>query len=131
MSSAGFGWLDEDARRRHKLRNLVQTGLLLAGMIGLLGLCVWLLFGGEGALWALLGAGIGLAFGPRVPHDLVLRLYRAQELRPHRFPAGIEVLEALSRRAHLPRRPRLYYVPSATMNARAGRLLNGASPSPK
>ena len=109
--------LDAAEQRRHKLRNLAQSALLLGGMIGLMALCGWLLFGPGGVLGLGLGAALALALAPRVSPAMVLRLYRARELTPEHLPAVFAVLAQLSARAGLPRRPRLYYVPSAMLNA--------------
>jgi heat shock protein HtpX len=109
--------LDAAERRRHKLRNLLQSALLLGGMVGLLALCGWLFFGPEGVLGMGLGAALGLAFAPGISPHMVLRLYRARELTPDQLPPVFEVLARLSERAGLARRPRLYYVPSAMLNA--------------
>jgi heat shock protein HtpX len=109
--------LDPAERRRHKIRNAVQSVLLLGGMVVLLGLCGWLLFGPEGMLGMAIGTGLALAFSPRVSPQMVLRMYRAIEIRPHQLPEVVAVVERLAERAGLPRPPRLYYVPSAVMNA--------------
>ena len=74
--------MDDSARRRHRLRNLLQSILLLGGMVGLLTLCAWVVFGAEGALWALGGWVLALILSPRVSPALVLRLYRARRLGP-------------------------------------------------
>ena len=58
--------LDAAERRRHKLRNLLQSALLLGGMVGLLALCGWLLFGPDGVLGMGLGAALALAFAPGI-----------------------------------------------------------------
>jgi len=109
--------LDAAERRRHKLRNLLQSALLLGGMVGLLALCGWLLFGPDGLLGMGLGAALALTFAPRVSPAMVLALYRARELTPAQLPAVFEVLARLSERAGLAQTPRLYYVPSSTLNA--------------
>lgn len=109
--------LDRTEQRRHKLRNLAQSFVLLAGMAGLLGACAWIVVGPGGMVWVLAGAGVALALGPRVSPRLILSLYRAHALSPREFPAGYEILQALAQRADLPRLPRLYYVPSRMINA--------------
>lgn len=109
--------LDERERRRHKLRNVAQSALLLGGMVALLALCMWLVFGPDGALWGMVGWGVALLFGPRVSPRLVVGLYGAWRLVPREFPDGFAILERLTERAGLSRMPSLYYVPSATVNA--------------
>jgi heat shock protein HtpX len=109
--------LDAAERRRHKLRNLLQSALLLGGMVGLLTACGWLLFGPDGVLGMAAGAALALVFGPRLSPHMVLRLYRARELAPDQLPAVFGTLGRLSERAGLERPPRLYYIPSAMLNA--------------
>ena len=58
--------LDEAERRRHKIRNVVHSILLLGGIIVLLALCGWVLFGVDGLIGMALGAGLAFAFSPLV-----------------------------------------------------------------
>jgi hypothetical protein len=109
--------LDARQRRRHKLRNLAQSAILLGGMVGLLALCGWVLFGPDGLLGMALGSALALTFSPKISPRLVLRLYRARELTPPELPELFAVLDRLTQRAGLRRRPRLYYVPSRMLNA--------------
>ncbi|MDX1423622.1 MAG: zinc metalloprotease HtpX [Kiloniellales bacterium] len=113
----GHETLDRTARRRHKLRNLAHSALLLAGMVGLLFVISWLLLGRDLALWALAGWVLALIWAPRISPQIVMRMYRARPLGPAEFPAGHDLLARLAARAGLPRAPRLYYVPSAALNA--------------
>jgi heat shock protein HtpX len=112
-----FEALDRDARLKHKLRNFAHSALLLFGMVGLLFGISWLLLGLQMALWALVGWAIGLIWAPRISPRIIMRMYRAHELRPAEFPAGYNLLERLTARADLPRLPRLYYIPSSSLNA--------------
>jgi heat shock protein HtpX len=109
--------LDAAAQRRHKLRNLLQSMLLLGGMVGILALCGWTLFGPDGVVGLGLGAALALAFSPKISPGMVLRLYRARELLPHDLPEVFRVLAQLAERAGLDQRPRIYYVPSRMLNA--------------
>jgi heat shock protein HtpX len=109
--------LDARQQRRHKLRNLAQSAILLGGMVGLLALCGWVLFGPQGLLGMALGSALALMFSPRISPRLVLRLYRARELAPHELPDLFAVLDRLTRRAGLRHRPRLCYIPSRMLNA--------------
>jgi heat shock protein HtpX len=109
--------LDPDEQRRHKWRNLAQSVLLLGGLGLLVALCGWILFGPVGLLGILLVAMVGFAFGPRVCSEMVLRMYKAQPLAARQLPEVFQVLARLSERAGLERMPRLYYVPSAMLNA--------------
>lgn len=113
----GLAPLDETERRRHKLRNVAQSVLLLGGMIVLLGLCGWILFGPDGLVGMGIGTALALLFSPRISPHMVLRLYRARELGPIDLPEVFDAVVRLADRAGLERRPRLYYVPSAMLNA--------------
>jgi heat shock protein HtpX len=117
MRSSAVAPLDDVRRRQHKLRNVAQSGILLGGMAGLVSLCAWSLVGLEGLVWILIGAVLGLILSPKVSPRLVLALYRGQELGPRQFPEGVRILQLLAARAELPRVPRIYYIPSAMMNA--------------
>jgi heat shock protein HtpX len=109
--------LDAAERRRHKLRNVLQSALLLGGMVGLLAACGWLLFGPDGLVGMALGAALALIFGPRVSPQMVLRLYAARPLAPAQLPAVFDVVARLSERAGLERMPQLYYIRSRMLNA--------------
>jgi heat shock protein HtpX len=109
--------LDARRQRRHKLRNLAQSAILLGGMVGLLALCGWVLFGPDGVLGMALGSALALAFSPKISPRLVLRLYRARELIPPELPEVFAVLDRLTQRAGLRHRPKLYYIPSRMLNA--------------
>jgi heat shock protein HtpX len=109
--------LDAAERRRHKLRNVLQSALLLGGMVALLTVCGWLLFGPDGVLGMAIGAALALIFGPRISPHMVLRLYAARELAPDQLPAVFDVLARLTERAGLERMPHVYYLRSSTLNA--------------
>jgi heat shock protein HtpX len=109
--------LDPAQRRRHKLRNLAQSALLLGGMVALLGALGFLLFGADGVIGMGLGAALALAFSPSISPQMVLRLYRAHEIAPRELPGVLAVVQRLAGRAGLKRAPRLYYVPSSMLNA--------------
>lgn len=109
--------LDQAERRRHKIRNVVHSILLLGGIIVLLGLCGWVLFGPNGLIGMAIGAALAFAFSPQISPHLVLRMYRAREVGPRDLPEVLQVLAVLAERAGLERIPRLYYVPSTMLNA--------------
>ncbi|MEM7020982.1 MAG: zinc metalloprotease HtpX [Pseudomonadota bacterium] len=109
--------LDASQRRAHKLRNLLQSAILLGGMVVILGLCGWALFGPQGVLGMVLGSALSLLFSPRISPRLVLRLYRARELDPSELPKVFALQARLAERAGLSHQPRLYYIPSRMLNA--------------
>lgn len=102
---------------RHRLLNAVQSLLLIGGMAGLLMLLGYLLFGAAGVWSALLAAGLLLALNPSLSQQLVLRLYRARPLSPDQAPELHGLVDELSRRAGLARRPQIFYIPSSMVNA--------------
>lgn len=113
----GLKPLDPREQRRHKIRNLFHSAMLLVGMIALLCLCAWLIAGPEGIVWALIGGGLALVLAPGASPRLILGMYRAQEIPRHTLPVVHDVLSLITTKAKLPAPPRLYYVPSAMLNA--------------
>ncbi len=103
--------------RLHKLRNVVHSAVLIAGMGLIAGVIAWILWGGQGVLWTLGGVALLIAFSPSMPPAAVLSLYRARPLRRAELPEVHEVLDEVARRAGLATVPRLYYLPSAMLNA--------------
>lgn len=101
----------------HKLRNLLHSVLLILGMALLVSLSAWALWGGDGVLWGLVAAALAMALTPSVPPAVVLSLYRARPLSRSDLPEVYLGLDELARRAGLPAAPRLYYLPSAMLNA--------------
>jgi heat shock protein HtpX len=109
--------LDHEQQRWHKLRNVFQTALLLGGMVLLLAVCAWSVAGADGVLWAVIGGSLALMLSPRISPRLVLAMYGAREVPRHHLPDAYAVLDAIVERARLPAMPRLFYVPSAMLNA--------------
>lgn len=109
--------IDAERQRRHQWTNIAHTIVLLAGMLALLSACAWIVAGPEGVLWALVGGGFALLISPRISPRLALSMYRARELTPRQIPRVYEILVVLAGRAELPAVPRLYHVPSSTLNA--------------
>src|SRR5215217_8023353 len=108
--------LSPERHRSGKLRNVAHSLLLLGAMLGILCLCAATVWGWTGALTALLGGALGLALAPSISPEWLLSLYKAREVRAHELPDLVRLLDALARRAGLPR-PRLFYVPSLALNA--------------
>jgi heat shock protein HtpX len=109
--------LSQRRRRRHKVLNLLHSLLLLAGMLAILGLCAWTVWGGEGLLWAVFCGGLGLLLTPTMAPEWIMRMYRAVPLGPRDAPDLHRLLQQLAARAGLATAPRLYYVPSRLLNA--------------
>ncbi|MEJ2620918.1 MAG: zinc metalloprotease HtpX [Candidatus Thiodiazotropha sp.] len=102
---------------KHKVRNFIQTLLLLGGMSMLLALCVELLFGHALWLWVFIGAAVIIFSLPDMSPRWLLRLYQAQPIHPNQAPQLCMIAEELSRRAELDFTPALYWIPSQTNNA--------------
>lgn len=103
--------------RRHRALNLLQSVCLLAAMAGLLMLVGWLFAGVLGVAWSLVVGAVLALFSPSLSPRLMLRMYRARELRRSWAPELHGVVEELARRAGLDCPPQLFYVPSAVLNA--------------
>jgi heat shock protein HtpX len=109
--------LDAEEQRRHKLRNMAQSALLLGGMALLVAVCGWILFGPIGLLGVAVVVVATLLFGSRLSAQMVLRMYKAEPISPRQLPDVFRIIEHLADRAGLKHVPTLYYVPSAMMNA--------------
>jgi heat shock protein HtpX len=98
-------------------RNRIQSALLILFLLGLVALLGELLFGASGR-WLALGVGLITVLGaPAAGGQLTLIAYRARFLPPQRAPELWQLVEQLAQRARLPSVPRLYLVPSHTVNA--------------
>jgi heat shock protein HtpX len=102
---------------RHKARNLLHSVLLIGGMAGIVALCAWTIWGGAGLVWAFAAVALGLALTPSIPSSMILSLYRAVPLPREAAPELHAVVDELAARAALEERPKLYYLPSRTLNA--------------
>ncbi|MDQ3764917.1 MAG: zinc metalloprotease HtpX [Actinomycetota bacterium] len=109
--------LDPRTRRRHKVRNAAQAVLLLGGMVAVVAVLAWLLFGMEGLLWALVIGIIVLTLRPHIPPQWVLSMYGARPLPHPVAPELHHYVRALADRAGLSATPGLYYVASPMANA--------------
>jgi len=117
MSSRHLSPLDADRRAAHKLRNWMQSAVLLVGMLAVFSLAAATVFGWQGVIWALAGSALGLLISPRLSPSLILRMYRGHRLGAFDAPEVIRLVEGLSRRAGLERPPQVYYLPSQMLNA--------------
>lgn len=102
---------------QHRLRNFVQSILLLGGMAAIASVCVAAFFGTAGLVWVVLGVVGAFLLGPQIPKDYLLSLYGARPLAPSELPEAHALLERLAQRAGLPATPTLYYLPSPVANA--------------
>ena len=117
MAASGMA-IDKSLQRDQRLRNLTQSMLLVGGMGSLMALCAWLIWSWIGVFWVLTALSFMLFLGQRVlPPEFVMRLYRAQPLDPRHGKQLYSIVKELSSRADLKKVPRIYIVPSLTLNA--------------
>lgn len=109
--------LDQAALEAHKQLNLLHTALLFVGTAVILGASGLLLFGMSGVAWAAVLVGVMLILMPRVPPELLMRMYRARRVVPQPGDQLSEIVDVLAERAGLQSRPQLYVVPSMALNA--------------
>jgi heat shock protein HtpX len=100
-----------------KLRNLFQTILILGGMLSLFGVLGYMLMGKLGILWTVSLGMVLMATTPKIPPRIFLQRQGAVLLNPTEAGGLYEILEFLSRRAEIPKTPKLYFVSSEVMNA--------------
>jgi heat shock protein HtpX len=109
--------LDAAIRRRQRIRNRVQAGLLAGAMIAVLAALALVVLGSWG-LWLVLALGVVLLLvRPAVPVAWALSLSGATPLPSSAAPLLHRYVRLLAHRAGLPRPPAVYYVPSRLTNA--------------
>ncbi|PWK64302.1 zinc metalloprotease HtpX [Aminobacter sp. AP02] len=113
-------------RRNHAV-NALQTWLLGAGSLLLLGVTAWAFAGSTGILYAIVFGALSMWAVRRISPQMVLSMYKARQVTPADFPAGFRIVEELARRAELPATPKLYVIPSKMMNAFAVGRRNDAA----
>ena len=109
--------MDQTQLRHHRLRNTLQSLLL---MFALGGLCAWLAWFIGGGPLALFTAGFILfsyRLNPIASPQLAIRLFHGQLLTPRQAPELYQMLQQLAARAGLKHLPVLFYLPSDVMNA--------------
>jgi heat shock protein HtpX len=109
--------LDADRRREHKARNQLHSMLLVGGLGILTAFSAWLIWSWTGVLVALAWIGALYVFAPRLPPEMIMRMYRARQLDPKQGGQITYVVDVLSRRAKLAAVPSIYVIPSMTLNA--------------
>jgi len=109
--------LDDSRRREHKLRNDVHSAVLIGGLGLVTTFSVWLIWSWTGVLVTLVWLAGLYVFAPRLPPEIMMRMYRARPLDQGHGGQIAYVVEELSRRAGLPAAPAVYVVPSMTLNA--------------
>ncbi|MEM7217112.1 MAG: zinc metalloprotease HtpX [Pseudomonadota bacterium] len=103
--------------QQHRSENRRQSTLLVLSLAAIVGVCGFALAGPLGIFGSLVAIAL-VAFGnTRVAASAILRLYDARALRPENAPDLHKLFVALVQRARIAPLPRLYYVPSQTINA--------------
>ena len=109
--------LDDDRRRAHKARNQLHSALLVGGLGLVTAFSAWLLWSWTGVLVALAWIGALYVFAPRLPPEMIMKLYRAQPIDAKQGEQIVYIVGELARRARLPAAPAIYIIPSTTLNA--------------
>lgn len=97
----------------HRLANLFETAIIMAASFCLLLFIAWLFAGITGILLICIAGVPALLIGGSQAGRLVLRMYRAVPLTYRSSPDLTELVEDLARRAELPEKPQLFYIPSS------------------
>ncbi len=109
--------LEPERQREHRRRNFLQSVILLAGIGLLLVTAVAIVWGLIGAVFTAVILAALFLLAPRVPPEAVMRLYRATLVPPNADSQLSSLVDVLAYRANLPARPKLYVIPSMTLNA--------------
>jgi heat shock protein HtpX len=110
-------FLDPERLAAHRRRNLQHSALLVLGMSLIVIVSASLIWSWSGALIA---GGLVVALsllGPRVPPETIMRLYNAIPVDARHGAQLHHLVEVLADRAELARHPRLFVIPSTTLNA--------------
>lgn len=110
-------FIDAEHHAEHRTLNLLHSSLMIGGIGLLMLISSYLIASWPGVFVAALSVAVLAFFGPRVTPDAVMRLYRARPLDQRHGGQLLRIVEVLSDRAELPATPRLFVVPSATLNA--------------
>ena len=110
-------FLDPSSQRAHKARNTLHSALLVGGLGLLTGFSAWLIWGGMGVAVTLVAVGVIYAFAPRLPPEVLMSMYRGRPLDPRTGGTILHVVDVLADRAELPVPPKVYVIPSMTLNA--------------
>jgi heat shock protein HtpX len=109
--------MDESQLLKHKLRNSIQSILLIVALMVILGLLGWLIGGRNIAFFAIVLVVALYFFNPVLSPQLILRMYRTRQIMPYEAPNLYAMLRVIAQRAELPTVPKLFYLPSDVMNA--------------
>ena len=109
--------LDDASHRAHKTRNQLHSALLVGGLGLVTAFSAWLLWSWTGVLVTLVWIAALYVFAPRLPPEMIMRMYRARPLDPSHGGQILYIVAGAGRRARLPATPAVYVIPSMTLNA--------------
>lgn len=109
--------MNRSAAKTTMLKNLLQTGIILITLFGLMCLLGYTIAGSQGIYLALIGGLSLIYFGPRLSTKRILHSVKAQQLTTELSPRLNYLVDKMAGRAGLKRRPRLYFVRSREPNA--------------
>jgi len=102
---------------KHQIRNFLHTLFLFVLMSLILILLAYSVLGEVGTLWALLVSSLLLFISPKIPPQLIMKMYSGKLLHQSQAVQIHQIINELSRRAGLRVTPQIYYIPSQSMNA--------------
>ncbi|MES9972139.1 MAG: zinc metalloprotease HtpX [Candidatus Thiodiazotropha sp.] len=102
---------------QHKVKNSLQSLLLILSLGGLCAWLAWFLGGLPMAIVMALVIVISYQINPVASPEWAMRLFRARRLDPREAPDLYRLMSQLTQRAGLEQVPALYYLPSDVMNA--------------
>jgi heat shock protein HtpX len=109
--------LNDDQRRAHKSRNELHSAVLVGGLGFVTAFSAWLVWSWTGALVALVSIALVHIFAPRLPPEIIMRMYRARPIDRKQGEQILYIVGELAGRASLSAVPAVYVIPSMTLNA--------------
>ncbi len=109
--------MDNRIIKRHRVTNIVQIAILFVFMATLLALTGWVIAGLSGVKFALIIAAVSFLLSPEMSSRFIMRMYKAKSINPEMMPVLYDIIEVLSERAGLEKRPLLYVMPGPAINA--------------
>lgn len=101
----------------NKAINRFHSALLILAMAALLSVVGFMLLGGFGMVLAIGLTIASVFFAQRVSLGMIMRVYKAREIRPDDAPALFQSFERLYEKSGLAHQPKLLYVPTRMPNA--------------
>ena len=94
-----------------------HAGTLMVCMIGVLAACAWMLGGFSMMISAGIAVSLMLFLTPMISPEILMKMLRANPLRPKDYPAIHEMMHLLCERAGLDHTPKLFILPGKGVNA--------------